>query len=74
MYSRTTNPENQKHFSTDSINLLEKTGVLRDSFGRRTLVDCMDCLHCDKIGDDCIYCAKKNTIKPIKGCNDFIMR
>ena len=47
----------------DSTNLLlEKTGVLRNSFGRKTLVDCMDCLHCDKISDDCICCAKKKRL------------
>lgn len=62
----------------DSTNLLlEKTGVLRDSFGRRTPVDCIDCLHSSRVDvdDNYVFCAKKKTIKPqVKLCNDFRMR
>lgn len=46
----------------DSTNLLlEKTGILRDSFGRRTPVDCIDCLHSSRVNvdDNYVFCAKK---------------
>lgn len=70
-----------KNISDDNLDstslLLEKTGVLRNSVGRKTSIDCLDCLHSSRVNvdDNWVFCAKKNMITPqAKLCNDFRMR
>ena len=54
-----------------------RTGLLVDAFGRKTFVDCLDCIHSNRIDANHIYCSKTRRIKKnrLEGkCDDFEKR
>lgn len=54
-----------------------RTGLLVDAFGAKTFVDCLDCIHSNRIDTDHICCLKTLKIKKnrLEGkCDDFERR